>query len=306
MSPKYVIGESYGTTRAVAVAERLTRVHAMALNGLVLVSSVVDFGSQDFGYLRADEACLNFLPTYAAIAHFHGLHEGRTLDEVRAEAEEFAAGPYRIALSRGHRLPADERAGIVTTLARLAGVSEEYVDRTDLRIEHWRWCTEVLRDRGLAVGRIDGRYTGPLFSRIAENMDADPSIDAIDAPFTAAMHHYLRGELGSKQDLPYEVFANTIKNWSYEEFQGKPINVADKLERLMRVNRHLRVRIEYGYYDLATPYHAAEDMVAHLRLPDEAFGRIEHAYFPTGHMPYLHEETRVAEAEGIARFVTAH
>ena len=306
MSPKYVIGESYGTTRAVAVAERLTRVHAMALNGLVLVSSVIDFGSQDFAYLRADEACLNFLPTYAAIAHFHGLHEGRTLDEVRAEAEEFAAGPYRLALARGHRLPADERAEIVTTLARLAGVSEEYVDRTDLRIEHWRWCTEVLRDRGLAVGRIDGRYTGPLFSRIAENMDADPSIDAIDAPFTAAMHHYLRGELGSMQDLPYEVFANTIKNWSFEEFQGKPINVADKLERLMRVNPHLRVRIEYGYYDLATPYHAAEDMVAHLRLPDEAFGRIEHAYFPTGHMPYLHEESRVAEAEGIARFVTAH
>jgi carboxypeptidase C (cathepsin A) len=306
MSPKYVIGESYGTTRAVAVAERLTRVHAMALNGLVLVSSVIDFGSQDFAYLRADEACLNFLPTYAAIAHFHGLHEGRTLDEVRAEAEEFAAGPYRLALSRGHRLPADERAPIVTTLARLAGVSEEYVDRTDLRIEHWRWCTEVLREQGLAVGRIDGRYTGPLFSRIAENMDADPSIDAIDAPFTAAMHHYLRGELGSKQDLPYEVFANTIKSWSFEEFQGKPINVADKLERLMRVNRHLRIRIEYGYYDLATPYHSAEDMVAHLRLPDEAFGRIEHAYFPTGHMPYLHEESRVAEAEGIARFVTAH
>ena len=109
MSPKYVIGESYGTTRAVAVAERLTRVHAMALNGLVLVSSVIDFGSQDFGYLRADEACLNFLPTYAAIAHFHGLHEGRTLDEVRTEAEEFAAGPYRLALARGHRLPADER-----------------------------------------------------------------------------------------------------------------------------------------------------------------------------------------------------
>ena len=212
MSPKYVIGESYGTTRAVAVAERLSRVHAMALNGLVLVSSVIDFGSQDFGFLRADEACLNFLPTYAAIAHFHGLHEGRTLEEVRAEAEEFAAGPYRLALARGHRLPADERAEIVATLARLAGISEEYVDRTELRIEHWRWCTEVLRDRGLTVGRIDGRYTGPLHSRIAENMDADPSIDAIDAPFTAALHHYLRGELGSTQDLPYEVFANRSRS----------------------------------------------------------------------------------------------
>jgi carboxypeptidase C (cathepsin A) len=306
MSPKYVIGESYGTTRAVGVAERLWSKHSMAVNGLVLVSSVLDFGSQDFEHLRYDEACLNFLPTYAAIAHYHGLHADRTLEEVRTEAEAFVAGPYRLALARGNRLAADERAEVVATLARLAGVSEEYVDRAELRIEHWRWCTEVLRDRGLTVGRIDGRFTGPTYSRIAENMDADPSIDAIDAPFTAAMHHYLRGELGSKQDLPYEVFANTIKNWSYEEFQGKPINVADKLERLMRVNRHLRVRIEYGYYDLATPYHAAEDMVAHLRLPDQAFDRIEHAYFPTGHMPYLHEESRVAEAEGIARFVTAH
>jgi carboxypeptidase C (cathepsin A) len=304
MSPKYLIGESYGTVRAVAVAERLSSTHALALNGIVLVSSVLDFGSQDFGHLRHDEASLNFLPTYAAIAHYHGLHEGRTLDEVRAEAEEFAAGPYRTALARGQRLGADERAEIVSTLARLAGVSEEYVDRTDLRIEHWRWCTEVLRERGLAVGRIDGRYTGPLYSRLAENMDADPSSDAIEGPFSAALHHYLRGELGSTLDIPYEVFANAIKKWSFAEFEGKPINVADKLERLMRVNPHLRVRIEYGYYDLATPYHASEDMVAHLRLPEEAFDRIEHEYFETGHMPYLHEESRVREATSIARFVT--
>jgi carboxypeptidase C (cathepsin A) len=270
----------------------------------VLVSSVLDFGSQDFAYLRADEACLNFLPSYAAIAHYHGLHEGRTLEEVRAEAEEFVAGPYRLALARGHRLTAEERASIVSTLARLAGVSEQYVDRTELRIEHWRWCTEVLRDRGLTVGRIDGRFTGPLHSRIAENMDADPSIDAIEGPYAAALHHYLRGELGSTLDLPYEVFANAIKEWSFKEFEGKPINVSDKLERLMRVNPNLRVRIEYGYYDLATPYHAAEDMVAHLRLPAEAFDRFEHEYFETGHMPYLHEESRIREATSIAGFVT--
>ena len=153
------------------------------------------------------------------------------------------------------------------TLARLTGLSEEYVDRTDLRVEHWRFCTELLRDRGLTVGRIDGRFSGPLHSLIAENMDADPSMDAMEAPFTAALHHYLRGELGSRQDLPYEVHATSIKHWSFKEFEGKPIFVADKLERVMRANPHLRVRIEYGYYDLATPYHAAEDMVAHLRLP---------------------------------------
>ena len=126
------------------------------------------------------------------------------------------------------------------TLARLTGLSEEYVERTDLRIEHWRFCTELLRDRGLTVGRIDGRFSGPLHSLIAENMDADPSMDAMEAPFTAALHHYLRSELGSTQDLSYEIFASAIKEWSFKEFEGKPIFVADKLERVMRANPHLR------------------------------------------------------------------
>jgi carboxypeptidase C (cathepsin A) len=302
MSPKFVIGESYGTVRAVAVAERLQEKHALALNGIVLVSSVLDFGTQDFGMHRWDESCLNFLPTYTAIAHYHGKVRGR-LARLRQEAEEFAAGPYRTALAAGRRLPAKERAGVVRTLARLTGLSEEYVDRTNLRIEHWRFCTELLRDRGLTVGRIDGRFTGPAASLIAENMDADPSMDAMNAPFAAALHHYLRSELNNTRDLPYEVFANSITKWSFEEFEGKPIFVADKLERIMRANPHLRVRIEYGYYDLATPYHAAEDMVAQLRLPDEAFDRIEHEYFETGHMPYLHEASRKRELASIAAFV---
>jgi carboxypeptidase C (cathepsin A) len=302
MSPKYVIGESYGTVRAVAVAERLFERHSMALNGIVLVSSVLDFGSQDFEHHRWDESCLNFLPTYTAIAHYHGKVKGR-LARLRQEAEAFSAGPYRTALAAGRRLPARERAGVVRTLARLTGLSEAYVEGTDLRIEHWRFCTELLRDRGLTVGRIDGRFTGPLHSGIAENMEADASMDAMSGPYAAAFHHYLRSELGSTQDLPYEVVGNEVKDWSFKEFEGKPIFVADKLERIMRANPHLRVRIEYGYYDLATPYHAAENMVAHLRLPDEAFDRIEHEYFETGHMPYLHEPSRKRELASIAAFV---
>ena len=159
----------------------------------------------------------------------------------------------------------------MATVARLTGLSEAYVERADLRIEHVRFCTELLRDEGLAVGRIDGRFTGPLHFGNAEMWDADPSIDAIVGPYAAAMHHYLRAELDSDLDLPYEVFANQVKEWSYQEFEGRPINVSDKLERLMRANPHLRVRVEYGYYDLATPF-AAADMVAHLRLTPEQRG----------------------------------
>ena len=307
MSPKFIIGESYGTTRGVSVAERLSSVHALALNGIVLISSVLDFGSQDFDWLKHDEACINFLPTYAAIGHFHGVSslaaEGKSLPEVLAQAEEFASGRYRWALGQGNRLSAEERAEIVTTLANLTGLSEDYVDRCNLRPEHWRWCTELLRAEGRTVGRIDGRVTGVLYSQIAENMDADPSIDAMVGPFAAAMHHYLRAELESELDVPYEVFASAIKEWSYKEFEAKPVNVTDKLERVMRANPHLRVRVEYGYYDLATPYFAAEDMVAHLRLPATDLERIEHQYFETGHMPYFGAESRALEAHGIREFV---
>ena len=303
MSPKFLAGESYGTTRAVAVAERLFTKFGLQLNGLVLISSVLDFGTQDFRYLRHDEACQSYLPTYTAIAHFHGKHAGRSLREVLADAEEFASTTYRWALGRGNRLTDDERANVLSTLARLTGLSEDYLDRCDLRPEHWRFCTELLRDQGRTVGRIDGRITGVLQSGIAEGMDADPSIDMIMGPYAAAIHHYLRSELGSELDLPYAVFSDAIEHWSYKEFEGRPINVTDKLERVMRANPHLRVRIEYGYYDLATPYGAAEDMVAHLRLPDQALDRIEHAWFETGHMPYVGEATRIEEAEGITDFV---
>lgn len=303
MSPKFLCGESYGTTRAVSVAEHLFSRFGMQLNGLVLISSVLDFGTQDFRFLRHDEACLSYLPTYTAIAHFHGRHPDRSLRDVLAEAEELAAGDYRWALGRGNRLTEEERSDVLVRLSRLTGLSEDYLDRCDLRPEHWRFCTELLREEGRTVGRIDGRITGVLHSRIAENMDADPSIDAIMGPYSAAIHHYLRGELRSELDLPYAVFSDAIEHWSYKEFEGRPINVTDKLERVMRANPHLRVRIEYGYYDLATPYGAAEDMVAHLRLPDQALDRIEHAWFETGHMPYVGSATRVEEAEGITDFV---
>ncbi|WP_122262939.1 S10 family peptidase [Ornithinimicrobium cerasi] len=303
MSPKFLCGESYGTTRAVSVAEHLFERFGMQLNGLVLVSSVLDFGSQDFRFLRHDEACLSYLPTYAAIAHYHGKHPGRELREVLAEAEDYAASTYRWALGRGHRLTPEERYDVRARLAALTGLSEDYLERCDLRPEHWRFCTELLRDEGRTVGRIDGRITGLLHSGIAENMDADPSIDMIMGPYAAAIHHYLRGELRSELDLPYAVFSDAIEHWSYKEFEGRPVNVTDKLERVMRANPHLRVRIEYGYYDLATPYGAAEDTVAHLRLPDGALDRIEHAYFETGHMPYVGAATRAEEAEGITDFV---
>lgn len=305
MSPKFIIGESYGTVRGVSVAQKLQDDYGLYLNGILLLSSVLDFGSQDFENLRWDESCIHFLPSYAAIAWYHGKHPGRSLDEVRAEAETFADGPYRLALAKGRRLDAKERAEVVATLARLTGLSQRYVELTRMRIEHERFCAELLRDEGLVVGRIDGRFTGPAASGTEELMNTDPSGDLTLGAYTAALHHYLRSELGSTEEMPYQVMANLWRDWNYAEFQGRPVNVADKLERALRANPALQVRIEYGYYDLATPYFAAQDTVDHLQLPDEAFERITHSWFETGHMPYLHGESRIRESDEQCAWIRA-
>lgn len=305
MSPTFILGESYGTTRAVSVAQHLMDRYGLYVNALVLVSSVLDFGNQDFEATNWDNSAIHFLPSYAATAHYHGLHPGRTLAQVLAEAEEFATGRYRLALARGRRLPAGERAEVARTLASLTGLSIDYVERADLRIEHFRFCTELLREQGLAVGRIDSRFTGPLKSRTAEQMDSDPSGDATTGAFTAALHHYLRAELASTAEANYEIAANLWQDWSYKEFNGRPVDVTDKLERVMRANPHCRVRVEYGYYDLATPYYAAAQTMDHLHLGEQGFDRIEHAYFETGHMPYLHGPSRIREADEICAFIRA-
>ena len=304
MSPKFVAGESYGTLRGAALAEHLQSRHGMYLNGLILISSVLDLSSLDFEKQRNDRAHALYLPTYAAIAHYHGKVKRRSLRALVKEAEEYAAGDYPAVLRKGKRLTTKERAAAVRKLASLTGLSEDYVDRADLRIEHWRFFGELLRDERRTVGRLDGRFSGPMASAIAENMDADPSHDAISGPYAAAFNHYVREELGFESDLPYEQISRRVDPWSYKDFEGRPVDVTPKLERAMRQNPHLRVHVAYGYYDGATPHFAAEDVVAHLNLPDELRANIEHAYYEAGHMMYVHEPTRRQQSRDLAAFVT--
>jgi carboxypeptidase C (cathepsin A) len=304
MSPKFVAGESYGTLRGAALVEHLQSRHGMYVNGLILVSSVLDVSSIDFENQRNDRAHALYLPTYAAIAHYHGKHGRKSLKNVLAEAEEYAARDYPWVLSRGDRLTPKERAAAVKRIAALAGLTEDYVDRADLRIEHWRFFGELLRDERRTAGRLDGRFSGPARSAIAEEMDADPSHDAIAGPYAAAFNHYVRDELGYENDLPYEQISRRVHPWSYKDFEGRPIDVTPKLERAMRQNPHLQVHVAYGYYDGATPHFAAEDVVAHLQIPDELRANIEHAYYEAGHMMYVHEPSRLQQSKDIAAFVT--
>jgi carboxypeptidase C (cathepsin A) len=303
LSPKFLAGESYGTTRAAALAGYLATRHGMAMNGIILISAVLDFGSIRF-YEGNDAPYVNFLPTYAAIAHYHGRHESRSLHEVVADAEAFAEGEYAYALSRGTRLSRDERRALATRIADLIGLDADYVFRSNLRIEHKHFFAELLRDRELMTGRLDARFTAhPGDLELAEQ-DQDPAHFVIFFPYTAAVNHYLRAELKYESDVTYEILTDRVQPWSYKEFENRYVVSADALSSAMRMNPDLKVYVAFGYYDAATPFAAAEYVLAHLRIPDEAHGNIMRRYYEAGHMMYLHEPSRVRQSADIAEFIT--
>lgn len=303
LSPKFLAGESYGTLRAAGLAAHLQDRHGLYLNGLLLISSVLDLGTLRFTEGN-DLPYSLFVPTYAAIAHYHGLHGERPLDDVLADAEDFAAKDLPWALARGARLSTQDRAEAVATLASLTGLSESYVDRVNLRIEHVRFFTELLRDRGLVVGRMDGRFTTWEPDGGREHMSDDPSISRVVGAYAAAFNHYVRAELGYENDLPYEIISeDTFKAWSYSDFEGRSVSVVDSVSAAMRANPHLRVHVAFGHYDGATAYFAAEHVLAHLQIPEELRENIDTAYYPAGHMMYVHEPTRVQQAKDLAKFV---
>ncbi|TWF80748.1 carboxypeptidase C (cathepsin A) [Pseudonocardia hierapolitana] len=304
LSPKFLAGESYGTLRAAALAEHLQDRYGMYVNGLMLISSVLDMGTIRFTEGN-DRPYPLFLPTYAAIAHHHGLHPDRTLAEVLADAADFAAGDYPWALAQGNRLPAHEFDRIAARLAALAGLDEDYVRRVRLRIEHQRFFREVLRTSGRTVGRIDGRFTGWEADDGGEVPGYDPSIAAITGPYTAAVNSHVRTTLGYANDLPYEILTGRVQPWSYKEFEGRAVSVVGNLSAAMRANPHLRVHVACGYHDGATPYFAAEQVLAQLPIPDELRDRIEVRYYEAGHMMYVHEPSRVQQSADLAAFVTA-
>jgi carboxypeptidase C (cathepsin A) len=306
MSPKLLAGESYGTLRAAALADHLQTRFGMYLNGVILLSSVLDMGSIRFFDQGNDRACISFLPTYAAIAHFHGRHpEGVSLQEVVDRARAYCERDYPWALSRGSRLTGAERAEHVATVAELTGLAADWVDRADLRIEHQRFYAELLRHRSLVVGRLDARFTGPARDGNAEMAEADPSYDAIAGPYAAALNHYVRHELGYASDLHYEQLSSRVQPWSYADFEGRPVEVATRLSRAMRANPHLRVHVAYGWYDGATPFFGAEEVLHSLDIPATARERIEHHYYPAGHMMYVHEPSRRRQCADLAAFVRA-
>lgn len=302
MSPKFLIGESYGGTRAAALAEYLQDRFGMYLNGLMLIAPALNLEA----LYAADGSDLPhplFLPLYAATAHYHGLHAGRTLDEVVTEARDYA-DEYRAVLARGQALDDETRAAAVARVAAISGLDEDYVDRANLRLEHTRVYAELQRHRRLVTGRLDTRYTQPADHYLHEQMPTDPFLAAIKGPYSSALHHYLRGELEYANDAVYEVMTSAVHPWSYREFEGRAVDVADKLAAAMITNPHLRVHVAMGRYDGGVPVEAVRYSLDQLMIPRTARERIETRTYPAGHMMYVHPESRLAQSADLAAFVT--
>lgn len=286
-SPKFLIGESYGTTRASGLSGYLQERHGTYLNGIMLVSVVLNFQTIRFAPGN-DLPYILYLPTYAATALYHGKLETDTefesfVDEVRA----FAMGDYTTALMQGSALPTDQRASITQQLAKYTGLTPEYIEQTDLRINIMRFCKELLRDEGRTVGRFDSRYKGIDRDAAGETFEYDPSSAVVQGAYTAMLNYYVRDELEFASDLPYEILSRRVHPWDYGDHQNEYVNVADTLRKAMTTNPALKVFVANGYYDLATPFLASEYTFTHLGLDKSLQDNISMAYYQAGHMMYI-------------------
>ena len=305
-SPKFLAGESYGTLRASGLAGYLQERYGMYLNGLMLISSILDFQTVAFGGTN-DLPYLLYLPTYAATAWYHGKLgdelQSRTVDDLLREVEEFAIGKYALALLRGSTIPPDEEAEIAARLAAYTGLSQEYIRRSNLRIDIFRFAKELMRAEGRTVGRLDSRFTGIDRDGVGERPEYDPSMADTTGPFTATMNDYLRRELEFHSDLPYEILNPRVWPWDYSDFENRYVNTAETLRRSMTINPHLKVFVASGYYDLGTPHFAADYTFHHLGLNPALRNNITMKYYESGHMMYIHQPSLAAMKQDLLEFV---
>lgn len=313
-SPKFLAGESYGTTRSAGVAGHLFDRHGVYFNGIVLVSSILNFQTAGFDSSTGTFARGNdlpyvvFLPSYATAAWYHQRLEDdlqqMPLRDLLDEVEEFATNEHTIALFKGDRLAPDEFAEIGARVARYTGLSEQYVARHDLRVEILRFCKELLRDKNRTIGRIDARYTGIDRFKDGDSVESDPSLDSTMGLYTSALNDYVRRELGYDSDLPYEILSSeTNENWDYEDFKNAYVDVSETLRRTMTRNPFMKVLVASGYFDLATPHFATEYTFSHLGLDPEIRENVSMTYYDAGHMMYAHVQSLAKLGADVRQFI---
>ena len=304
-SPLYMIGESYGTFRAAGVAGYLVD-RGVAFNGVVLISSILQYQTARFSPGN-DLPYSLFLPTYTAIAWYHKKLEAGLQGDLREavkEAEQYASGEYVTVLAKGDRLTPAERTKAIDKLHRLTGLEKRYLDQHDLRIEINHFTKELLRDRGMLVGRLDGRLTGVEGLNGDPVSEFDPSMTAIRAPYTAIFNDYARRELGYESDLHYYILGGGTGPWDWGQAgSNRYAETAGALRQAFAKNPYMRVYVGSGYYDLATPYFATEYTFSHMGLPAMYKGQITTKMFPAGHMFYSLKPALAELSKDIEAFV---
>jgi carboxypeptidase C (cathepsin A) len=295
-SPKFLIGESYGTFRNAALVNHLQQ-QGMDFNGVVMISTVLDLRTLAFG-TGDDLPYILYLPSYAAVAWYHKIVKDRPADlsAFLKEARQFASGEYAQALMKGSKIEAAEKARVVQKLMHFTGLSEDYLLKADLRPNAFQFMAELQRSNGLVTGRLDARFSGYAFDRLSEQMEYDPMSAAVFGAFVSSFNRYIRDDLKYGHDEDYKLLNPEAGGaWKWKRKAGEsgvfPVspNVEEDLTHAMINNPHLKVQVENGFYDFATPFFAAEYTMDHLDLPEKLRSNIQMEYYNAGHMMYLRE-----------------
>ena len=304
-SPKYLIGESYGSIRSAGLSQELQSRHGIELNGVVLVSALLSYQTISPAP-QNDIAYVVLIPTYAATAWYHkklpSELAGRSLKAVVDEARGFAFGEYASALVKGNTLGEAEVRAIAQKLARYTGLSTDFIERANLRVSAGRFRKELLRDKRLTLGRLDSRFTAVDLDAAGEQGEFDPSNTALQGAYTALFSDYIRNELKWDTDLRYPTSGN-VRPWNWDEYQNRYMDMTEPLRQTMARNPFLKVFVTAGYYDIATPVGGIEYNVWHLGYDKTFSERVSFGYYEGGHMMYIRPSAHKALKDDVARFI---
>jgi carboxypeptidase C (cathepsin A) len=304
-SPLFLVGESYGTTRASGLSNHLFE-RGIGLNGIALVSTVMNFQTIRFAEGNDSTYPLIF-PSYTATAWYHkrlpSAWQNKPLKEVLREAENFAINELTAALMKGDRLTAQEKQAILEKFSNLSGLSKQFIDNNNFRIDLGMFNKELLRDQKRTTGRLDSRFTGIDRNPAKENPEFDPSMAAIRPPYTAVFNDYVRRQLNFKSDLEYYILGGGINApWNWNQNNGYA-NTAVTLQSAMQKNPYMKIFFASGYYDMATPYFATDYTIAGMNLDPALRKNISTHYYEAGHMMYIEKNSLRKLKEDITTFM---
>lgn len=310
-SPKFILGESYGGIRTGGVTYDLLTRHNVALNGIILVSPYLDFVTGTAG-LNSDAGDANFLSTYAATAWYHKALNPQPpeLLPFLREVEQWIDTVYHPVLYKGARATAEERRAALDGLARYTGVSAQYWDAANLRLDENQFLQELMRAQGKTIGRIDSRFTAGMPNRIGETTAFDPYASAIAPAVVATYNDYVRQELGVVSEDKYVLSAGLYRDWEQGHVQpdsgGRKIpyaNVLPDISYAMTMNPKMKVLVQSGYFDLACPYGTVKAAIDHLDITPELRRNVRIEYYEAGHMMYVHPDSMGKFSEHIKSFL---